>query len=944
MRSLSKRIRSVEEANGGNFKRFIKPLTTYLALLTLVLCATASWSDNGVVEAARQLDRVRINGWTEVNKRWPLEESEFFVALEKGHHFIEVKLPPRLNHDLDIKLEYYYDYERVRPVFQMVPCSTNVDIIKNTELNSQRADYIDEDRYVRDSAQPAGKWLTHEMRVSRHDCEIRKELAYNVLLHDQNDVFAWRVIEIKSVSPVSTPPSLVTTTTEAVEQADTTQVPTTQAPTTQLPTTTQEPTNELVASDKPSDSPQNVPFEGTEQPGEEEGKETTTRRPESDISDNQESPLNRRATLREEDGDEDVSTSLVCRPSSCDRSLFRHPRFMPLVKGVPKLPRPNLLAQNYKYYLNTNNQELQFSQTSNEDFSEVNLCVDLELYMDPDTAIEFYVEDKTSEAESKLLEVIERKSSTVAQNEGKWERFKRCIDDYAPKLRPVDPNGHSIKLKFVPRPAAFGKQVALLANPQRSVSLSQLYPPRDYLPNVVTLPVGSQVASYWILDKDGHRQPFTEFKTQVLEESTSADAGPKRVLHISNIDPKQESFDITSRWLKVSDLETLDHPIFFYYRADRAEWIKAVDFEFQKATYPSDTWNSQTVYVEYNPIEQDIYFSFEADIKRHRKVTSTYPDYPKHRHGVLIPATDSTIATTTIAPPSGDQPTTDGSTGIDTTTTTTTTTTSTTSTTTTESAVISRTTVAPPLAGQMLIPIQLKGLNADEFRIRVRHHLKEEAQRSDASLDLNIVTLAFADACAESNFCLNGGQCRPTGTATAQCSCLPGYYGQHCQIVKPCEMIYEGRTGNQLCESVGAKCEQSLPVLRCRWPNDQYYECRVLFQEIDNANGTGQAEVVPIMSVTELEERSNDQTRTIIILAVFMAALLLFSVVIIGNMVSRLVESRKRLRKAEHEVHELARRSQPGSSTGSGGAFGRLTGRHKPAATVSYNNQAFDTE
>lgn len=233
----------------------------------------------------------------------------------------------------------------------------------------------------------------------------------------------------------------------------------------------------------------------------------------------------------------------------------------------------------------------------------------------------------------------------------------------------------------------------------------------------------------------------------------------------------------------------------------------------------------------------------------------------------------------------------------------------------------------------------MKGLNSDEFRIRVRHHLSDEARASAHSHQLNISALAFGDACAEHTYCANAGKCRPIGTATAECQCLKGYSGSRCEKIKPCEVVYGEQTGEQLCRSVGASCVQNIPVFRCEWPNDQFYKCKALYRN-DEVSG----EPVPLPPGEDepgaTESDINRLSRIVIILTVFLIALLLFAVVIVANLVKKLLDSRKRLRKAELEVHEMARRSQPSTSA----PFGRLPGRHKPATVLSYNNQAFDAE
>lgn len=240
--------------------------------------------------------------------------------------------------------------------------------------------------------------------------------------------------------------------------------------------------------------------------------------------------------------------------------------------------------------------------------------------------------------------------------------------------------------------------------------------------------------------------------------------------------------------------------------------------------------------------------------------------------------------------------------------------------------------------GHMLIPVRLKGLNSEEFRLRVRHNLTDEAQLSTTGLNLAIRTLAFGDACAESSFCLNGGICRSKGIGIADCVCEAGYSGEHCEIVKPCEVKYDGKTGYELCKSVASKCITDIPVFRCLWPDDKYFQCKPLYT-------SQEGNLIPLPPDPNppqvLQQRIDEQQRMIIIMIVFMGALLLFSIVIIGNMISKLMKSKRRLKKAESDVHELTRRSVPSTSASSLGRFGQ-TGRNKAAAVVSYNNQAFD--
>ena len=151
-------------------------------------------------------------------------------------------------------------------------------------------------------------------------------------------------------------------------------------------------------------------------------------------------------------------------------------------------------------------------------------------------------------------------------------------------------------------------------------------------------------------------------------------------------------------------------------------------------------------------------------------------------------------------------------------------------------------------------------------------------------------------------------------------------------------MIYDGKTGDELCSLANATCVPELPVFRCLFPNDEYFRCEQLYQV--DTNG----EKIPRLTDGNLMTKLNESRRLNIILTVFTLALLLFSVIIIINVVKRLMESKRRLRRAESEAHEMARRAQPGTST-SGAVFGRpQTGRNKPPVSISYNNQAFDAD
>lgn len=912
--------------------------------------------------------------WPLVTERWPIQEQEFFVAIEQGHHFITVTLPNDLSDDLDVELQFYYSYKETRPVLQM-PVKA-----KNIEIN------------LEDTALDQGQWLTHRIPVKRSE-RMDNEIRYNIILHRDGDVFAWRLIKINSKSvttTVTTEAGTVSSSTEtAITETSTIQNPTENTKTELSTMTSEASAREATASsgntnepnyqnDQPATTPRTVestPNGDLAAPNTEPTSETEITETKLPESPNNEGIPTRRKRGTEKKGStykrikrwanlQDQGYSFLCKPSSCDKSKINHPRFMAIV-GPLKITKDDLKKK--KLYLNKDGKPLSLN-IEYEDITKSDCCIDLGLYMDQGTELELFMSDTTVASGMKSLERIKRKPGDSGAN--KWEQFKRCTSDYVPQIGEHNMNGKKLDFTFQPHSSGH-KKIALLIDSEKAVGLRKPFDLLSHIPNINRLSVDeifdNRFSKFWLMDRDGTVKPTIQLESTSQQEKSS-------VLHISNIDPKQESFDLTSRWIKINNLETLENPLFFIYRADRAEWIKSLDFEYQSSSSPPGSWLSTTVYVEFNPISSSIKVPLIYNLNSGKKsltnqnisnslssstpsppVTTSGPETSTVSGDTSTPQISSTPPTTTPSAPQ----TTKESTSTDSTTPSGTispnladTTTSTSIEQTTQ-IVTSETSTAPSeivttiasvagisSRGQILIPVRLRGLNSEEFRLRVRHNLKDEAKLSTTKHELIIKTLAFGDACAENSFCLNGGKCEPTGTGTANCSCKPGYSGEHCEIVKPCEVEYGDKTGDQLCQSTGSKCIRDIPVFRCVWPDDKYYQCKPLYQ----ANSDGN--LIPLPPDPNppqlLQERIEEQQRLIIILSVFMGALFLFSIVIIGNMITKLMKSKRRLKKAETDVHELSRRSMPGTS---GGRFvSTSTGRNKAAAVVSYNNQAFDAE
>lgn len=361
---------------------------------------------------------------------------------------------------------------------------------------------------------------------------------------------------------------------------------------------------------------------------------------------------------------------------------------------------------------------------------------------------------------------------------------------------------------------------------------------------------------------DGLKKPFVELVKGTPTEATSEQEG-KQVLRVAGIDATQEYFILTSRWLRVKDIELIDDPIVLVYKADKVAWIKQIDLQFQRAGELLDSWITKNIFDSTNLM--------------------------KDSNGNLLD-----------------------------------------------------------------FPIRMKGLDSGDFRLRLRHTLATPSGGASTQTghELVIRSLAFADTCSVLSLCKNGATCQPTGTVAFECHCAQGYSGKYCEVASPCEMMYEGRTGDQICQSVGARCVRNIPVMRCQWDNDQYFHCRALYQ----ANSPGTVPTAPIgdqiannvsvldtlpldEQVFHLKESANNYHRLIIVLVVFLVSILVFAAVLVGSMVIRLRKSKQRLDRSRYENHELA--SQVKLSTPGGRA---PMSRPARTAATSYNNSAFDVE
>lgn len=534
-------------------------------------------------------------------------------------------------------------------------------------------------------------------------------------------------------------------------------------------------------------------------------------------------------------------------------------------------------------------------ESADESFAELDACLNLSLFMEPGTSFNLTLRDSNPDSRVRIMETVRRRREDLSAS--RWEQFNRCVSDYLPVMQFSGPEKHVLEFQLVPNEMPAGKQIVVLFHPKKSAEVHDPRGSLSFLPNAAALANVEQVEDYWLVDRDGLRKPSLKFEPQetgvVAGSSANPLASEDRRLVIENIDPTQESFDLTSRWLRLHDAELYEDPIIMMYKVKSEPWIESIDVEYQNAVRSSMEWRKQNLY------------------NKPKEATTTTTHQLEER----------------------------------------------------------------------VFPIRLFGLDSQPFRLRIRHKLSPPETQTPVVVDaksgqpssalenvehrsLRISTLAFADICASGNYCQNKGLCKSTGMLTAECQCRDGFTGRHCELINACDVLVEGTRdasgrklpGREVCALVGATCVPGLPVLRCKWPNDQYYECKSLISDDSSGSnaidhGSGQSTETPPRAdeiqmdpkqMQALKEKATQQAQLIIILVVFMIALMVFSIVLIINMITRLRKTKRRLERSQSETRDLARRSAPGISTSNFNT--NSTGRNKPPAVISYNNTAFDVE
>lgn len=914
----------------------------------------------------------QIKGWIQVDMQaepseqlWPIEENHYFIATEKRHHFISVKLPVEPTRDLDVRLEFYYNYKRLRPTIQFVPC-TEFFQIKEAKGSNGKLQPIEKKQ-----------WLSHEYRVRRTDCLRRDELQYDILLQDADDVFAFRKMSVKYVdlplaSTTNRPESdqaldLVTAVTgssssakptpsdsisetattlfdiwtgEATSETGTTFIEvdsftTDSTPqsstvssiatddveklpwaedspkTTTTTTAASTSTTQISSTETPKTSVKGFSFETTtatldEYPStylhSDWAKSTsTTPTPEltSDWSASRPLALRRRKRFAITTGAQakPIEINEVCTPKKCDRKVFEvSARFISIINALPKIP--NSLAKSSSkqlYKLNGRPQPLEWllrqEDSCMDSFADSDACINFNLFMDANCTLDMVLEPEPAQpkSHSSQPQTVERLLETFRSDEPGWRNIERCMSSYMPNYTPLTEldSDRSLKLTFKPTKSHPSDRIIALIDKNRSASLRQPFRVKSFIPSNEYLhedDARNSIGDFWVLESDSLRKPKIGFENVSIASTSAQTTGTLTTnssLVVSDIDLNERSFALTSRWLKVEELDVTNGHIVFNYRADIEDWLEAVHFDTQLA---NSDW-----------VEQEVY-------KRPFKAPN-------------LKLVDPSKATSGGSAESG------------------------------ASSLGSGNDTARPHQ-ELFIPIAFKGFSAREYRVRLRHMIGGQKEKLDPNLNnkMRISLLSLGDSCVGKYSCLHGGRCVPTGPMKIRCICRPGYSGRFCEKVNACDVLhFDDMSGREICQKFNASCIENIPELRCVWPNDKYMQCKsTKYFNFDKmvpldatfttsaphtqAEDSMQAQQVDpkTSAVTVDESATNEKQKSMIIMCVLMIAAVIFFVVILLNMLVRLRKSKDKLEQSEMQLYELNRRvqQQPTSWTGNGRSQG----------------------
>lgn len=978
-------------ASLANMRRYAR--WSLAALFALLVQISSSSSYLSPHHRVANVERTELSGWTEVDKRWPQATSSFFLANEKRHHFIRYKLTDaQLDADdtiaFKILLDYYFDARAPAPTIELAACSDTYKV--EADCNNCK------------------QWVEREFEVKRELCESRRDIEINIILHNENDVFAWRSFRIERVARA--PAVIDTPAPEVVTELLTTPPPPSPPPLQEEAPTAERPSEEVEtikpnnnaatepskadidaskseqsdadrpkdSNDKnkqvivddapgPSSSVESKHDDDKDAPPQEQATpsstgldsakpETSSSEPPQDLSTPQEPIIEEQPKgekLDNQDAAQDVKRErrrrkrqvsdesadvvvVVCEPGNCESTIERS-QFAEFARGLPANP---IVLDEFKYLISTKaGEELHINLYSERDFSKLDTCFRMDLFMDVGTRVDLLIEDALSPTQSKRIGeflpwATPRKDwQGTIQDRENWKTVMKCVSDYVPEVRPL--NNMNNHLKLILRPAGNqdgSKRVAIKFSKRDAFGLHEPWSVNSYIADVVSgsdTEVRRKFKQSFVIDGKANLEP--RFGKEVTAPPHGDAARTRRPIALPNtrntmqikaIDARQDRLSIISRWLMGGSPASQQQPDpapSFVYRVRKDKWIKSITMAYQSAN-DIDNWIERRVYElplppspsHQSPTEQQQ----QQEQPEQQQQQQQQPEQKQSRKRRSV-----------TMKPEGDL----------------------------------LNTATEDVFRDEYLNLRLDNLPSDKFRLRITHELNND-QYYNVDHELSIMNLAFGDACVGNNnqVCLNDGQCKPTGASQFECTCRKGYSGTRCEKANPCEMyvgnLERRKTGEEYCEELGAKCVQNIPEHRCIWPDKDYFKCfvRALADGDTGAIGEQQAstgnERAPdahddMRSPDILQAKIADKQQTIYIMIAFFAAWGAFSVVIVANMVCRVMKLKRKMRNMERDQSRPSSLGVAGPSNNARSRFQQGRGASKsPPAVISYNNQAFDVE
>lgn len=829
-----------------------------------------------VLQVAGQVEDVKsqINGWIDIDFRddpseqfWPLEADQYFIAMEKRHHFISVTLPVEPLRDLDVKLEFYYNYKRLRPTIQFVPCTEFFQIEEAIRANETLG------------AIEKKQWLRHEYRVKAADCLNRNELQYDILLHDANDVFAFRKMSVKYVDPPVEATTATSPSSSEQTQANATSSLSTESgkqPEAQSEATDVSQANETVpvAEEGPTPAPVDEP-------------------PTSDVTpDNSTTTPTSQSTVT---GESTAPTSTIAPPTVSEVEVTS--------KTTPTTPEPTSIpgaTKGFSFDVPSVVGSESIAQTSPQTETMPNTASSASSTTtsttSPNPTPASTTNSNPNSDPQAPYNLRSRSSLPPSSSSERSRRKKRFAETAASQVTPREINE-------VCTPKKCDRKVFEVS--ARFISIVEALPSMPH-----TLERSSSRSLYKLNGKPQPLEWLLELKEDSFKELDACinlnlfmDAnctldmvlGPetaKSVQHSnqsSSVERLLETFrSDKAEWHNIERCMSSYMPKYEPLADQRADQTMRLTFRPTKA-HPSDRIivltdknNLATLREPYRaesfiPSNRylhdgetnkkiDNFWVLESDSLRKPKMgfeNVSIASTSEQTTGTLKTSSNLSVYDIDLNQSSfaltsrwlkGDELNSDGhivlnyffsdedwlkEVHLDSQL--------------TKSAWSEEMVYIPPRkaseeaatsandtsTGKNITSQKELGMlrikeriyfsrpYPRDYRIRLRHIIdRKDGVAASLNNKLKISLLSLGDGCAGMTRCFHGGKCKPIGPHEIECICQPGYSGKLCDKINSCDVIHLGDlSGREICKKFGAVCIENIPELRCVWPNDKYTQC-----------------------------------------------------------------------------------------------------------------------